>query len=32
VSVPPAIAVLAGWTVVLGALVTRRYRKDSARV
>ncbi|GLY39406.1 ABC transporter [Amycolatopsis sp. NBRC 101858] len=32
VSLPNAVAVLAGWTVVLGALVIRRYRKDSARV
>ncbi|MEU8633500.1 ABC transporter permease [Amycolatopsis sp. NPDC048633] len=32
VSLPSAVAVLAGWTVVLGALVIRRYRKDSARV
>ncbi|RZQ60342.1 ABC transporter permease [Amycolatopsis suaedae] len=26
-----AAAVLAGWTVVLGAIVVRRYRRDSAR-
>ncbi|WP_326837605.1 ABC transporter permease [Amycolatopsis rhabdoformis] len=32
VSFPTALAVLAGWAVVLGALVIRRYRKDSARV
>ncbi|WIX83445.1 ABC transporter permease [Amycolatopsis carbonis] len=32
VSFPTAVAVLAGWAVVLGALVIRRYRKDSARV
>jgi len=32
VSLPNAVGVLAGWTVVLGALVIRRYRKDSARV
>ena len=27
-----AVLVLAGWTVVFGALVVRRYRSDSARV
>jgi ABC-2 type transport system permease protein len=27
-----AVLVLAGWTVVFGALVVRRYRRDSARV
>jgi ABC-2 type transport system permease protein len=27
-----AVLVLAGWTVVLGLAVTRRYRRDSARV
>jgi len=32
VSFPSAVGVLAVWTVVLGALVIRRYRKDSARV
>ncbi|MCR6483239.1 ABC transporter permease [Amycolatopsis sp. OK19-0408] len=32
VSLPNAAGVLAAWTVVLGALVIRRYRKDSARV
>jgi ABC-2 type transport system permease protein len=32
VSLGNAAAVLAGWAVVLGALVIRRYRKDSARV
>ncbi|MGW5717349.1 ABC transporter permease [Amycolatopsis sp. NPDC003865] len=32
VSLPTAVGVLAAWTVVLGALVIRRYRKDSARV
>ncbi|OXM62916.1 ABC transporter permease [Amycolatopsis vastitatis] len=32
VSLPHAVGVLAAWTVVLGALVIRRYRKDSARV
>lgn len=32
VSLPQAAGVLAAWTVVLGALVIRRYRKDSARV
>ena len=32
VSLPTAAGVLAAWTVVLGALVIRRYRKDSARV
>ena len=32
VSLPHAAGVLAAWTVVLGALVIRRYRKDSARV
>lgn len=32
VALPTAVAVLAGWTVVLGALVIRRYRRDSARV
>ncbi|MEV4146489.1 ABC transporter permease [Amycolatopsis sp. NPDC049691] len=32
VSLPAAAGVLAAWTVVLGALVIRRYRKDSARV
>jgi ABC-2 type transport system permease protein len=32
VSLPKAVGVLAAWTVVLGALVIRRYRKDSARV
>jgi ABC-2 type transport system permease protein len=32
VSLPQAVGVLAAWTVVLGALVIRRYRKDSARV
>jgi len=32
VSMPTAIGVLAAWTAVLGALVIRRYRKDSARV
>ncbi|MBN6037581.1 ABC transporter permease [Amycolatopsis sp. 195334CR] len=26
-----AVAVLAGWTVVLGAIVVRRYRRDGAR-
>ncbi|WP_410648970.1 ABC transporter permease [Amycolatopsis sp. cmx-4-54] len=32
VSLPAALGVLAAWTAVLGALVIRRYRKDSARV
>ncbi|MFE0027114.1 ABC transporter permease [Amycolatopsis sp. NPDC059021] len=32
VGFPAALGVLAAWTVVLGALVIRRYRKDSARV
>ncbi|HWD05937.1 MAG TPA: ABC transporter permease [Amycolatopsis sp.] len=32
VSFPAALGVLAAWTVVLGAAVIRRYRKDSARV
>ncbi|WIY01990.1 ABC transporter permease [Amycolatopsis mongoliensis] len=32
VSLPTAVGVLAAWTAVLGALVIRRYRKDSARV
>ncbi|MET8845915.1 ABC transporter permease [Amycolatopsis sp. NPDC004625] len=32
VSLPTAVGVLGAWTVVLGALVIRRYRKDSARV
>lgn len=32
VSFPAALGVLAAWTAVLGALVIRRYRKDSARV
>jgi ABC-2 type transport system permease protein len=32
VSLPRAAGVLGAWTVVLGALVIRRYRKDSARV
>ncbi|MFD9894147.1 ABC transporter permease [Amycolatopsis sp. NPDC059027] len=32
VGFPTALGVLAAWTVVLGALVIRRYRKDSARV
>ena len=32
VSLPTAVAVLAAWTVVQGALVIRRYRKDGARV
>ncbi|WP_181772610.1 ABC transporter permease [Amycolatopsis pittospori] len=32
VSFPAAAGVLAAWTAVLGALVIRRYRKDSARV
>lgn len=32
VAMPAAIGVLAAWTAVLGALVIRRYRKDSARV
>jgi ABC-2 type transport system permease protein len=32
VSMPTAIGVLAAWSAVLGALVIRRYRKDSARV
>ena len=32
VPLPNAVGVLAAWTVVLGALVIRRYRKDSARV
>ena len=32
VSMPTAVGVLGAWTVVLGALVIRRYRKDSARV
>ncbi|WP_037310442.1 ABC transporter permease [Amycolatopsis orientalis] len=32
VSFPVALGVLAAWTAVLGALVIRRYRKDSARV
>ncbi|WP_158892759.1 ABC transporter permease [Amycolatopsis anabasis] len=32
VSFGSAVAVLGAWTVVLGALVIRRYRKDSARV
>ncbi|WP_329044391.1 ABC transporter permease [Amycolatopsis sp. NBC_01488] len=32
VSLPQAAGVLAAWTAVLGALVIRRYRKDSARV
>lgn len=32
VSLPNAVGVLGAWTVVLGALVIRRYRKDSARV
>ncbi|WP_340685414.1 ABC transporter permease [Amycolatopsis coloradensis] len=32
VSLAAALGVLAAWTAVLGALVIRRYRKDSARV
>ncbi|MDT8914642.1 ABC transporter permease [Amycolatopsis sp. PS_44_ISF1] len=32
VSFPAAAGVLGAWTVVLGTLVIRRYRKDSARV
>ncbi|WP_414940478.1 ABC transporter permease [Amycolatopsis sp. cmx-11-51] len=32
VSLPGAFGVLAAWTAVLGVLVIRRYRKDSARV
>ncbi|KZB85410.1 ABC transporter permease [Amycolatopsis regifaucium] len=32
VSFPAALGVLAAWTAILGALVVRRYRKDSARV
>lgn len=32
VSLPAALGVLAAWTAVLGTLVIRRYRKDSARV
>ncbi|MEV7550223.1 ABC transporter permease [Amycolatopsis sp. NPDC089917] len=32
VSLPAALGVLAAWTAVLGVLVVRRYRKDSARV
>lgn len=32
VSFPAALGVLAAWTAVLGTLVIRRYRKDSARV
>ncbi|MFI9454357.1 ABC transporter permease [Amycolatopsis sp. NPDC052450] len=32
VSVTAALGVLAAWTAVLGTLVIRRYRKDSARV
>ncbi|WP_290059273.1 ABC transporter permease [Amycolatopsis solani] len=32
VSLPAAAGVLGAWTVVLGVLVIRRYRKDSARV
>jgi ABC-2 type transport system permease protein len=32
VSLPESAGVLAAWTVVLGALVIRRYCKDSARV
>ncbi|QXV58807.1 ABC transporter permease [Amycolatopsis sp. TNS106] len=32
VGLPAALGVLAAWTAVLGALVIRRYRKDSARV
>jgi ABC-2 type transport system permease protein len=32
ISLGNAMTVLAVWTVVLGALVIRRYRKDSARV
>lgn len=32
VSLPVALGVLAAWTAALGALVIRRYRKDSARV
>ncbi|AUI57217.1 ABC transporter permease [Amycolatopsis sp. BJA-103] len=32
VSFTAALGVLAAWTLVLGALVIRRYRKDSARV
>ncbi|WP_372666739.1 ABC transporter permease [Amycolatopsis kentuckyensis] len=32
VSLPTAAGVLGAWAVVLGALVIRRYRKDSARV
>ncbi|GAA3560787.1 ABC transporter permease [Amycolatopsis ultiminotia] len=31
VSFPAAVAVLGAWTLVLGALVIRRYRRDSAR-
>ncbi|MFJ8917159.1 ABC transporter permease [Amycolatopsis sp. NPDC102389] len=32
VSLPAALGVLAAWTAVIGVLVIRRYRKDSARV
>jgi ABC-2 type transport system permease protein len=32
VGFPAAVAVLGAWTIVLGTLVIRRYRKDSARV
>ncbi|WP_033290491.1 ABC transporter permease [Amycolatopsis jejuensis] len=32
VGFPAAVAVLGAWSVVLGTLVIRRYRKDSARV
>ncbi|WP_329064649.1 ABC transporter permease [Amycolatopsis sp. NBC_01480] len=32
VAFPTAVAVLGAWTIVLGTLVIRRYRKDSARV
>ncbi|MBE1578901.1 ABC transporter permease [Amycolatopsis roodepoortensis] len=32
VSLPAALGVLAAWTAILGTLVIRRYRKDSARV
>ena len=32
VAFPAAVAVLGAWTIVLGTLVIRRYRKDSARV
>ena len=32
VSLPAAIGVLGAWTLILGIVVVRRYRKDSARV